>query len=271
MRRLSVAVGLLLLVCAHVTMAQDDGQWRASLFEGATASGHNDYPKAEQAFLRAVHQAESFGPKDARLGTSLNDLGLLYRAEHKYAESEAAYRRALPIMEGAYGLHSIDVANVGFNLASVLADGGHNADVVPVADRVLEVYEKLLGDSSLKTATILCIKGDALRLMKRYSEAESPLRRCADIREKDNGVTSPEFADALLSLARVMVAEGRGTAAETRYQMVDKIREKTVGITSPLLAESMEEHASLLKSLGRDREADNLQTMIAAIRKNQKK
>jgi tetratricopeptide (TPR) repeat protein len=269
MQRILLAGALLLAIIAPcLVVAQDDGPWRAAMLEGMNAAGVNNYSRAEQALLRAVHLAEAFGPKDPRTGSTLNSLGLVYRAEHKYAEAESAYRRALPIMEAAYGT-SLDVANVNYNLATVLLDMGHQAMALPSIDRALEIYIKLLGDSSLKTADMLCMKGDAYRLMKRLADAEGPLRRCADIREKNNGLESAELADALLSLARVLAAEGKDSAAEVRYQLVEKIREKTVGITSPVLAESMDEHAAVLKSLGRDKEAERLTAMSASIRKAQ--
>ncbi len=40
-----------------------------------------DYAKAEQTYVQALHEAEHFGPADQRVGTTLNDLGDLYRRE----------------------------------------------------------------------------------------------------------------------------------------------------------------------------------------------
>jgi hypothetical protein len=118
---------------------------------------------------------------------------------------------------------------------------------------------------------MLCLKGEVLREMKHYLDAEGLSRRCADIREKSNGLNSPALADAVLILARVLTAEGKESAAEARYQLVDRIREKTAGITSPLLAESLEEHANVLRSLGRGKDAERLANMSAAIRNAQPK
>lgn len=276
MMRITVAVFVLastLLTGAAVAqpIAQGDAVWQAAIAEGITASGRNDFVHAEQALSRAVRLAGDFGPRDIRVAATLNTLGLVYRAEHKYSDAEAAYRKAVPMMESAYGEASLDVANVYFNLVTIMFDQGHEAESLPYIERALSVYQKLLGDSSLKTAAMLCMKGDALRTMKHYLDAEGLLRSCADAREKNNGLSSPEVADALLSLARVLNAEGKGSAAEVRYRLVEKIREKNYGITSPLLAESMEEHAGVLRSLGRSREAENLSAMSAAIRRTQTK
>jgi tetratricopeptide (TPR) repeat protein len=271
MSRVTVACRVLavLIVCA-TARSQDEERWKTLVLEALKAAEMNDYPRAEQSFLKAVREAESFGPKDSRVGVTLNSLGLAYRAEHKYSEAEAAYRRGLAIIEEAYP-NSIDVANVNFNIANIMFDENRHADALPSILKALTLYEKLLGATSLKTAAALCMEGDAYRVTKRYQEAEGPLRRCADIREGDTGLNTADLADALQSLARTFAVEGKLSAAEPRYKLVEKIRENTAGITSPLLAEAMEEHAAVLKSLGRDKDADRLIAMSTAIRKSQSK
>jgi tetratricopeptide (TPR) repeat protein len=265
----AVVAFFVFLTTCPAEKVQDERQWKHFVEEAMLAAGLQDYPRSEQAFVKALHEAETFGQTDVRVGSTLNSLGLVYRAEKKYSEAEAAYRRALVIMEASYG-ESIDVGNVNFNIASVLFDQGHQADALPNLRKSLTIYEKLLGGASLKTAAALCMEGDAYRLMKRYAESEMPLRRCADIREMDSGLQTNEVADALYSLALTYVGEGSFTAAEARFRLAETIREKTLGITNPLLAQTMEDHAAALRELGRDREAGKLIEMAAAIRRNQK-
>jgi tetratricopeptide (TPR) repeat protein len=266
----SLLVALAVLTTGPAATAQpDDGPWRTDIIKALRAAGEKDYPGAEQAFVQALKEAQRFGPEDTRVGTTLNSLGLVYRAEKKYSEAEAAYRRALVIMSAAYG-DSVDVGNVNFNIASVMFDQGHQVEALPNLRTTLAIYERLLGPGSLKTAATLCMEGDAFRMMQRYPESEDALRRCADTREKDSGLEDATVADALHSLSLTLIAEGKFSAAEPRLKLVEKIREKTLGITSPLLAQTMEDHASVLKELGRPEEAEKLTTIAAAIRRNQK-
>jgi tetratricopeptide (TPR) repeat protein len=260
---------MLPLALALPSAAQDARPWMSHMVEAMKDLGAKNYAAAEQAYLKALREAETFAPNDARRGSTLDSLGLVYRAEKKYSESEAAYRRALPIMQAAFG-DSVDVANVNFNIASVLFDEGRPSDAIPNLEAARATYERLLGATSLKTAAVLCLQGDASRAMKHYPEAEALLRRCSDIREADSGVDSNDLADAQYSLALAFMAEGKYAAAEPRLQLVEKIREKTLGITSPLLAETMENHALVLKQLGRDHEAARLTTIAVAIRHSQK-
>jgi tetratricopeptide (TPR) repeat protein len=263
-------VALAILTTGPAAMAQpDDGSWRNHVMEALRAAGEKDYPKAEQAFVQALKEAERFGPDDSRVGTTLNSLGLVYRAEKKYGEAEAAYRRALVIMDAAYG-NSVDVGNVNFNIANVMFDQGHQVEALPNLRATLGIYERLLGSGSLKTAAALCMEGDAYRMMQRYPESEDALRRCADVREMDSGLEDAGVADALHSLSLTLIAEGKFSAAEPRLKLAEKIREKALGITSPLLAQTMEDHASVLKELGRPKEAERLTAIAAAIRRNQK-
>lgn len=267
-RFFGASVALALSIAGPAAKAQEnDTAWRNFMLQAMRAAGAKDYPKSQEFFQKAVTEAERFGPRDPRIGTSLNSLGLVYRAEKKFGEAEAAYRRALSIMEAAYG-ETIDVGNVNFNIAGVLFDENRPADALPNIRRTVAIYERLLGGNSMKTAAALCIEGDAYRLTKQFSEAEGPLHRCADIREKNGGIQSPELADALYSLALTYAGEGKFAAAEPRFALAEKIREKTAGITSPLLAQTMRDHAAVLKSLGRDQEAEKLTAMADAIRRD---
>jgi len=245
--------------------------WKSLFMKGVHWAGVKNYPRAEQSLLDALHEAEDFGPADARLGSTLNTLGLVYMAENKLKDAEAAYRRSLAILSQAYGQGSIDVANVNFNIAQALSGQGRQTDAMPYIRKALGNYERLLGGASLKTASALCMEGDAYRAAKNFAASEGPLRRCADIREAKGGIQNTLLADALYSLASSYAAEGKYDLAEPEFKLTEKIRESTLGLTSPLLAQTMEEHAALLKSMGRSQDAEKLMVLSSAIRRSQKK
>jgi tetratricopeptide (TPR) repeat protein len=269
--RLPALCALALVVLrSPAARAQNNSEdaWKGEVMRALNLASSGDYPKAEQAFTQALHEAEKFGAGDARVGTTLNSLGLVYRAEKKYSESESAYRKALVILERVYGRDSIDAANVNFNIASVLFDEGKQGAALPYLQLSTHTYETILGSTSLKTADVLCMTGDAYRVQREFKTAEDPLRRCADIREKNGGMQNPQLADALNSLALSLAGQGKYALAEPRFTLVERIREKSLGITSPLLAQTMEDHAAVLRQLGRDKEAARLETIVASIRRN---
>lgn len=260
-----------LLAITRVDAQSVDDQWHSLMARGLNQDTAKDYAKAELTYLQALKEAERFGPDDSRVATTETSLGLVYRRQKKFAEAEMAFRRALGIIEKTNEPDDVDVADANLNLATALVEGGHPAAAVPLARKVLDVYESAVGGFNQKTAEALCLLGDALRLQKSYLEAEQPLRRCADIRQSNSGMADLEFADALHSLALAYMGSGKYALAEPRFTLAEKIREKELGITSPLLAQTMEDHAVLLKKLGRDTEAARLTAMAAAILKTGKK
>jgi tetratricopeptide (TPR) repeat protein len=261
-----------MLVFASAAKAQlAEDTWKDLVAEGQHAAGINDNAKAEQTFLKAIHEAERFAMDDWRVGITLESLGQVYAAEKKFNDGENAYRRALAIVQKANGDGSIEAANVTFDMANILLDAGHPDDALTWVRKALSTYEGSLGGNNVQTAAGLCLMGDALRSMKNFLDAEGPLRRCADIREADGGINSTEFADALHSLALTYAGEGKYLLAEPRFKLAEKIRENRLGLTSPLLARTMEDHAAVLKALGREKDAERLILLAAAIRRSEKK
>jgi len=245
--------------------------WKDLVTQGQHAAGSTEYLKAEQIFLKAVHEAERFAADDWRVGVTLESLGQVYTAEKKFSDAEKAYRRALLIVGKANGEDSVEAANVTFDIASLMLAGGHLSEALVYGRKALPSYETSLGGTSVQAAAALCLIGDSLRTMKNFVDAEGPLKRCADIRETDGGIDNAELADALHSLALTYVGEGKYALAEPRFRLAEKIRESKLGLTSPLLARTMEDHAALLRIMGRDKDAERLMLLSAAIRRNEKK
>jgi tetratricopeptide (TPR) repeat protein len=245
--------------------------WKDLVTQGQRAAGNNEFPRAEQIFLKAVHEAERFAADDWRVGVTLESLGQVYTAQKKFGDAESAYRRALGIVAKANGDDSVEAANVNVDIANLMLAGSHLSEALVYARRALSSYESSLGGSSVQTAAALCLIGDSLRAMKNFIDAEGPLRRCADIRETDGGIDNTELANALHSLALTYVGEGKYALAEPRYKLAEKIRESKLGLTSPLLAQTMEDHAALLRIMGRDKDAERLMLLSAAIRRSEKR
>jgi tetratricopeptide (TPR) repeat protein len=247
-----------------------DALWK-ELIRQATymATDQHDNAKAEQLFLKALHEAEHFGPEDVRVGATENRLGLIYRDEKKNSDAEAAFRKALPIFETVYGEDSMDVANINFNLGSLLVDENRSPAAMSFLQKAFRSYQGQLGGNNLKTAGVECMIGDAYRVQRAWHDAEGPLTHCAQVREENSGILDPDFGEAENSLAQVLQREGKYVLADSAFKMAEKIRERSLGITSPALAETLEAHAELLKGLGRDAEADKDLKMASAIRKLQ--
>ena len=83
-----------------------------------------------------------FGPQDPRLATSLNNLGLVYHAQGKYAEGEPLIKRALAILEKALGPDHPRVATSLENYAALLRKTGRTTEAAKLEARARAIRAK---------------------------------------------------------------------------------------------------------------------------------
>ena len=138
-------VGLALIggIALWLMYAPNQGaKWAGYITAGQQAYQHADYAEAEKQFEAALKEAEAFGPDDVRLATSLNELGLVYRAQGKYAEAEPLFKRALAILDRALGPKHPDVALVLKNYAALLRKTGHSGEATMMGLRAKAIRAK---------------------------------------------------------------------------------------------------------------------------------
>ena len=87
-----LAAFCVLLVSTHAPAQLTS--WQMNNAAGEEAYKQGRYAEAEKTWLATLKEAESFGPQDPRLATSLNNLPLLYLTQSKYAEAEPLLKRA---------------------------------------------------------------------------------------------------------------------------------------------------------------------------------
>jgi tetratricopeptide (TPR) repeat protein len=85
------------------------------------------------------------GHEHPDVGTSLNNLALLYEVQGRYAEAESLYKRSLGIREKALGPDHPDVGASLNNLARLYRDQGRHPEAEPLYKRSLAIREKALG------------------------------------------------------------------------------------------------------------------------------
>ena len=104
------------------------------------------YPEATEIAKRVLAIYEkALGPEHPYVGTSLNNLALMYQAQGRYAEAELLLRRGLAIREKALGPEHPDVGQSLNNLASLYQAQGRYADAEPLLSAALAICEKALG------------------------------------------------------------------------------------------------------------------------------
>jgi tetratricopeptide (TPR) repeat protein len=262
---------VLAVLCAMPLWAGVDEDWKSYYGQALHAAAVKDYPKAEAAYARALHEAEVFGKDDERVASTLQGLATMLRSERKLDEAENAVRRAVTIYSVKPGEQSLEYAQVQFVLAGVLMDRGKYEPALQSIQKVLPLFEQNLGPNAAVMGDATCMQGDAYRLLRMFASAEAPLKRCAQLRNEDGGVGTAEFGEAANSLALVYQHLGKYAEADRYFTYAAKIREQSLGIQSVALAETLEAHAILLHQLGRDADAQKKERMAAAIRRTSKK
>jgi tetratricopeptide (TPR) repeat protein len=201
-----------------------------------------------------------------RIGTSLNNLAELYRAQGLYSQAEPLCQRALAIDEQRLGADHPDTAISINNLAVLYRAKGLYRQAEPLYHRALAICEQALGADHPDTA--ISLNNLALLFCEQglYGQAEPLYQRALAIREQALGAEHPKIATSLNNLAAVYQAQGLYIQAETLYQRVLAICEKALGIDHPSIATSLNNLAELYRIQGLYSQAEPLNQRALVIR-----
>lgn len=210
--------GLLDLGAARVSTElgdQPDVQAELLTLIGRTFQRMGQYDKALPLQQQALDIARrTFGPDDARVGQSLNDLGVLQRAMGNYADSEALLIESLALRRKLFGNDNKDVAVTLVELARVLRDRGRVAEAEAPIREALAIRTKIFGDEHRETATSKNELGQFLLERGDLAGAEPMLRQNAATSERVLGADHPNAGASKANLAGLLVAKGEYGEAE---------------------------------------------------------
>ena len=124
--------------------------WDFYMQAGQDAYDRGDYDIAETHWLTALKEAESFGPQDPRLGTSLDRVATLHQAQGNYAEAEPLYKRSLAIREKTLGPEHPNVAQVLENYAGLLRETNREDEAAKMEARAQAIRAKYAPHSAIE-------------------------------------------------------------------------------------------------------------------------
>ena len=166
-----------------------------------------NYGEAARMFAAALQVADGFGPKDPRLGVSLNNLAHAHQFARRYEEAEALYKRAIEITAQEHGPDHPDAAVCLANLAGLYQAQQRYVEAEPLYRKAVEILGKTLGDEHLSMATLLENYALLLRKLAHGAEAAKAEEWARAIRSR--GAAAPPGADdesSLEQLARAVQA-----------------------------------------------------------------
>ena len=141
------------------------------------------------------------GPEHPVVGTVLNQLAWVLRAQRRYAEAEPLYKRSIAINEKALGQEHPTVGKDLNGLAELYRAQGRYADAEPLLTRNLSIFEKALEPDHPDVGAALISLAGLYLAQGRRAEAEPLLRRSLGIYEKALGPEHPHMRSVLNNLA----------------------------------------------------------------------
>jgi tetratricopeptide (TPR) repeat protein len=171
----------------------------------------------------------TLGQEHPNVAILLQNLGMLYQADRKYAEAEPLLKRSLTIREKALGPDHPDVASSLNNLAELHRAQAKYAKAEPLFKRSLAIMEKALGPEHPEVAGSLQNLGMLYQADRKYAEAEPLFKRSLAIREKAFGSEHPDVATSLEVLAKLYFYQRKPDEAELFYLRSLALRMKTMG------------------------------------------
>lgn len=219
-------IALLFCACAG------GGEWRRDWELGGRALSHGRLAEAEASLGAALARAEKFHAGDARLASTLNAVGDLRMAQGAPAKAEQAYRRALAIIEKAYGPDAPETTASVAYLAEACALSGKEAEAAKLLRRALASAEKDPRRHA-EIAARLSEFASLQRTLGRDDIALTAYRRALAVTEKALGEDNRYTAERLSDLALYHHAKGDFPEAEIFYQRSLAVKEKVLGPAHP--------------------------------------
>ena len=195
----------------------------------------------------------------------MNQLGLLLISKSAYGEAVPLLRRALAIVEAAYGTDHPNVARNLNNLAQLLQATNRPAEAEPLMRRALAIDEAAYGPEHPNLAIDLNNLASLLQATNRLTEAEPLQRRALAIDEAAYGSDHPAVAIRLNNLVQLLQAMNCLSEAEPLMRRVVVIFEAAYGPEHPNLATALNNLAQLLQATNRLAEAEPLLRHALAI------
>ncbi|MBD0416644.1 CHAT domain-containing tetratricopeptide repeat protein [Oryzicola mucosus] len=119
------------------------------LNQGISLEGLKDYPAALKSYDKAIERYSAASGKDSLLvGYAINNTAWVYRRMERYAESDAAFRKALPIIQSKLG-------PTHFNTTKVLINIGITSQLLGRNDEAIQWSMKALSNINRSVSSTL--------------------------------------------------------------------------------------------------------------------
>jgi tetratricopeptide (TPR) repeat protein/CHAT domain-containing protein len=221
---------------------------------GNTYEADGNYPAAQDSYRQAVIILQELHDKANEADTLLDLAGVLAR-QRQTGPALDTYRSALAIESelNDRGMQAYALNGIG----DLYKTANQYDQATETYLKAVAIREDLYPNSNGLAETFTNL-ADVYKAQGKYADAEAPLRRALQIREKNSGENSNPVVLALNNLAAVLNSEGKFPEAEPLFRRAITIQQKLLGADNPKLAGPLSNLASLYVDQGQYAEAGPL-------------
>jgi CHAT domain-containing protein/Tfp pilus assembly protein PilF len=170
------------------------------------------------------------------VGSALKILADIYLKQGRYAEAEAALKRALILVDKAKKLPSLDGSEILSSLALIYNVQGRYEEAEPLFQQALAVCKNDRGEHLCKHEYLLA---DLYIKQNRFKDAETIYQRWYEVRKKEFGLENWHLGKQLNDLAVLYEKQGKYAEAEQYCAKSLAILEKSSDPENPDFVDSL--------------------------------
>jgi len=189
-----------------------------------------DLPVARSLAERALAlRSAQYGVESAEAAKSEWTLGWVLSMQGEYKESRRRLDHAIAVLDRVEGPDSLAAADAREPLMELVFSGEGPQAALPVVERRLATYQRVLGDSEPRTALAYSDLGVVFENTNRPKESEAALRKAIALLEPLLPPDDPRLAYPHNNLAGLLIDVDRAAEAETEVRRAIDIRTKALG------------------------------------------
>ena len=225
-----------------------------------------DLTAAEPRLLEVIAVATAgLGSDDHTVSSALNSLGIVYKYAARYPDAEAAYTRALRLVDAAPEPDPLVLADLCHNLGGLDHARGRPEPGIAWAERGLVLREAALGPDHSAVAADVAALGALYHLAGRLDSAAVAYQRALEIFEAHYGPDHYEVGMTCANLAVLAGDEDRPDEAVRLNERARTILERVLGPDHPEVALTLHNLGVALHNAGRSSEAAATLTQALAV------
>ena len=216
---------------------------------GARTWSERRFAEVEHGYLGIIQEAEKSAEPSLRLGTALNNLGLIYFESARFSEAEPLFRRAISILEKVKGKDHPLTAGSLCNLAKLYRKQGRYLESKKLLERVVLIRSQALGpqhpDLARSLDTLAAVSND----LRQFDRAERLSWQALGIWEVV-GSDQVEAAACLNNLAQLLARRKKYDEAKELHLRALSLKERLLGPHHPQVAQTLNNLSALCRAQG---------------------